>query len=142
MDILELPFVSKLGIQLGSRPYELQMPFDASWANHLGLWYAGLEFSLAETASGYFLMQRFSHLEAGFVPLLRDASIRFRSPAQGTLHALPEVVDEAIEQFEAQIARRGRAKIQVDVQVLEADDRLVAQAEYQWFIQRNDDEAR
>jgi acyl-coenzyme A thioesterase PaaI-like protein len=141
MKITEVPFVQKMGIRTGVRPYELVLPFDPDYANHLGLWFAGIEFSLAEAASGHFLIEHFPDLAGQVIPMLRDARIRFRKPSQATLHALPEVSDEEMAAFEDQMTRKGRAKILVDVRVREDDDSLVAEAGYEWFVQRIEDDS-
>jgi acyl-coenzyme A thioesterase PaaI-like protein len=142
VNISEVPFVRKMGIRIGGRPSELVLPFCPDYANHLGMWSAGIEFSLAEAASGHFLMERFPGLAGHVLPLLRDAHIRFRRPSRTTLHALPEVSEEQVMAFEAQMQRKGRAKILVDVRVLEGDDSLVAEAGYEWFVQRIEDDSR
>jgi acyl-coenzyme A thioesterase PaaI-like protein len=140
--ISDVPFVRKMGIRAGKRPFELVLPFCPDYANHLGMWFAGIEFSLAEAASGHYLIERFPELAGQVVPMLRDAHIRFRSPSRTTLHALPEVSEERVLTFEAQMLRKGRAKMLVDVRVLEGDDSLVAEAGYEWFVQRIEDDSR
>jgi acyl-coenzyme A thioesterase PaaI-like protein len=131
-----------MGIRTGVRPSELVLPFCPDYANHLGMWLAGIEFSLAEVASGHLLIERFPELAGQVVPMLRDARIRFRRPSRSSLHALPEVSDEQVLAFEAQMQRKGRAKILVDVRVLEGDDSLVAEAGYEWFVQRIEDDSK
>jgi hypothetical protein len=52
MDVLKIPFVSKLGITRAPEGAH-HLPFDESVQHHLQTVYAGIQFALAETATGY-----------------------------------------------------------------------------------------
>jgi len=136
MYILDIPFVQQLGIKTGFQPYELILPFNQKYTNHLGTWAAGIEFSLAEAASGYCLFELFSEYRTGTTALLYEANIRFRRPAKGTLRALPEPSASAISQFQQDMESRGKARIMLPVSVLVGEDRVIARAEYHWQVNR------
>ncbi len=134
MYILDIPFVRHLGVKTGYQPYELILPFNENYTNHLGTWFAGIEFSLAEAASGYCLFELFSEYRTGTIPLLREANIKFSKPSRGTLRALPEPSGKAITQFQQDMETRGKAQIMLPVNILVGDDQVIARAEYHWYV--------
>ena len=57
MDIMEIEFNKFLGLQKSTKPdYIFQLEKRKELTNHLGTFHAGVLFSLAEAASGQFLI--------------------------------------------------------------------------------------
>src|ERR1035438_8092756 len=57
MDVSAIPFNRFLGLRAGDTA--LTLPADPKYHNHLGTVHAGAQFSLAEAASGQWLLDRF-----------------------------------------------------------------------------------
>lgn len=134
MYILDIPFVRHLGIKTGYQPYELVLPFNERYTNHLGTWFAGVEFSLAEAASGYCLFELFAEYRSGTIPLLRESRIKFSKPSKGTLRALPEPSGKEITRFQQEMESKGKARIVMPVNVLAGEDQVIARAEFVWYV--------
>ncbi|RMG55188.1 MAG: DUF4442 domain-containing protein [Gammaproteobacteria bacterium] len=137
---LEIPFIRMLGIERGEGAGELRLAFRPEFANHLGQWAAGIEFSLAEAATGDFLARRFTSLAGRVVPVLRQARVRYRRSAQGSqlVTAVHAEVD-ALAEFEQALQRRRRAGIDIDVQVLD-EGVCVLEAVFQWHVRMADNQ--
>ena len=61
--------------------------------------------------------------------------IKYRRPALGELTAKAEVAPEEAERFRDMLERRGRAAIEVHVQVFGADEGITLEAAFEWFAQ-------
>jgi len=134
MNILEIPFAKTLGMELNSNGV-LELPFSERIHNHLQTIHASAQFALAETASGAALLQRFPELEGKLIPVLRDAQVKFRKPAQQNIMAYPSLNEEAVEKFQQQFSAKGRALIPVDVEVKDSAGTVTCTATYTWFMQ-------
>lgn len=134
MDVLAIPFVSKVGIERSSAR-KLHLPWSDSNQNHLQTVHASAQFALAETASGEYLQTVFPELAGKVLPVLRDAQIKFKKPASGTITTECQIDDENRDKFKYQLAKKGRSVITVNVKLLDEDRQAVCQAEYRWFIQ-------
>jgi acyl-coenzyme A thioesterase PaaI-like protein len=133
MNVADIPFNRFLGLR--SDGCVLALPADAKYRNHLGTVHAGAQFSLAEAASGQWLLGRFGDAAADYLAVVRHADVKYRRPASGELTALAEVADEEAARFRETLERRGRAAIEVHVQVLGADG-VTLEATFEWFAQR------
>lgn len=135
MNVTEIPFVKKVGITQSSNG-ELELPFTDETHNHLATIHASAQFTLAETASGEYLQTLFPELEGKVIPVLRDASIKFKKPALKTILAYPSIVNESQEKFTAQFSKKGRASITVDVEIKDIENTVTCVATYNWFVQK------
>ena len=134
MDVAAIPFNRFLGLlQSGAA---LTLPADAKYRNHLGTVHAGAQFALAEAASGQWLLDRFGEQAAGYVAVVRHADVKYRRPAVGELTAQASAPAEEAERFLETVTRRGRAAIEVRVQVLGADGSITLEGGFEWFAQR------
>jgi len=134
MNVIEIPFVHKVGIQRNTDGV-LELPFDQSIQNHLQTIHASAQFTLAETASGEILQTIFPELVGKVVPVLRGSEIKFKKPAIKTISAHPTVSDEAISNFNEQISKKDRALISVEVQVKDVDGTVTCTGTFKWFVQ-------
>ncbi len=135
MNILEIPFVELTGACLNSEGL-LQQPFAPACQNHLGTMHAGVQFSLAEAASGLFLQQHFPELADGVVPVLREAHVKYRKSVNGDIVAHPAASEASIDRFLQQMTGKGRGSIEVDVVLQNTAGEIVCNGRFQWFIQR------
>ena len=78
MNVIEIPFVKKVGITQSANG-ELELPFSDETHNHLATMHASAQFTLAETASGEYLQTVFPDLVGKVIPVLRDASVKLRN---------------------------------------------------------------
>ena len=134
MNVEDIPFNRFLGLRLDGSV--LTLPADPKYQNHLGTIHAGAQFSLAEAASGQWLLDKFGDRAAEYLAVVRHVDVKYRRPATGELTARAEVDEEKAEQFRETLERRGRAAIEVRVQVVSADQEVTLEAAFEWFAQR------
>lgn len=135
MNVAEIPFVKKTGI-IKTENNELILPFTSDTHNHLKTMHASAQFTLAEAASGEFLQTSFPDLAGKVIPVLRQADVKFKKPAVKNITAYPSISNEAIEKFNIQFAKKGRASIAVNVDIKDTEGTLTCIASYNWFIQK------
>ena len=133
MNVIEIPFVKKVGITQSEKG-ELELPFTDETHNHLQTIHASAQFTLAETASGEYLQTLFPELVGKVIPVLRDATIKFKKPAVKTIIAYPSVSDESREKLNLQFSKKGRASISVDVDIKDIENTVTCIATYNWFV--------
>jgi len=134
MDVLEIPFVQKVGL---ARTHEgnLSLPANPSNENHLQTVHASAQFTLAETTSGEALQKMFPHLVGKVVPILRESEIKFKKPATGEIYGLARIDDAMREKFEEQLAKKGRASISVEVEIKDSNALTTCLGRFEWFVQ-------
>jgi acyl-coenzyme A thioesterase PaaI-like protein len=134
MDILKIPFVEKVGIQHNNRG--LNLPFRPDNLNHIGTTHASAIFTLAESASGEALQKLFPEYVGKVIPVLRDSQIKFKKPATEVVRAFTTLSDEAIQIFKTQLEKKGRALIDVQIEVKDESGTVVCIGTFTWFVQR------
>lgn len=135
MNVLEIPFVEKIGIKRNADG-NLELPYSENVHNHLHTIHASAQFTLAETASGEMLQHLFPELAGVVIPVLRESNIKFKKPATNTIIAYPSVSDETLAKFKEQFIKRGRASISVDVEIRDTKDTVTCVGAYNWFVQK------
>jgi acyl-coenzyme A thioesterase PaaI-like protein len=133
MEITAVAFIAKVGIRT-DRAGGLMLECDDSVKSHVQTIHSGALFTLAEAASGEALRARFPTLADQVVPVIRDAQITYRQPATSQVTAFPTISDEAIRAFERRFARKGRATIEVEVEVKDQDGRVVCSGRFKWVV--------
>jgi acyl-coenzyme A thioesterase PaaI-like protein len=135
MDIAALPFCRLIGLEAepAGSGYLLALPAGECYGNHLGSIHAGALMALAESATGEFLFRRFGD-GAGYVPVVRRMAAKFRKPAQGRVSARVPVAEKSVAQFAVTLEHKGRASIELPVEVLDEQETLVLSAEVEWFV--------
>ena len=103
--------------------------------NHIETIHAGAQFALAETQSGLHLQSLFPELEGKVIPVLRDAQIKYKKPAQEKIIAFSSTDEEAVIKFKSQFEKKGRDSLQIEVKIKDIDDVLTCQATFTWFVQ-------
>jgi acyl-coenzyme A thioesterase PaaI-like protein len=134
MDVAAIPFNRFLGLQAGQNT--LILPADPRYLNHLGTVHAGAQFSLAEAASGQWLLDRFGAAAAEYAAVVRHADVKFRRPASGELTTHASAEPGEAERFLETLTRRGRASIEVQVRIVGADGSTTMESSFEWFAQR------
>ena len=134
MNLIEIPFVKKVGIQKTAAG-KLELPYTHDVHNHLETIHASAQFALAETSSGEILQTLFPELADQIIPILRESKIKYKNPANKNISAFPSVSEEARTKFNEQFSKKGRALIPVEVEVRDADNAVTCIATFNWFIQ-------
>jgi hypothetical protein len=111
MNILDIPFVKTVGLTKAADG-SLMLAMSPAVANHLNTMHASAQFMLAETASGQLLIESYPEVVGKTVPVLREAQIKFKRPAESTVTAHAEVSAEVSAAFLEQFARRWRSMIE------------------------------
>jgi len=130
----DIPFVRHIGIE-EAKDSTLSLDVNDKVLNHIQTIHASAQFALAETQSGVHLQHLFPHLEGTVLPLLRDATIKYKKPAVAKIIAVASTDEEAVEKFKAQFERKGRGTLQVDVTVTDIHGVITSEATFTWFVQ-------
>ena len=129
MDITKIPFVKLLDIKQNKT---LELEFKEPFTNHLGSMHAGALYTLAESQSGAFLQEHFSHIKNA-MPILRGGEIKYKKEAKSTISAIATSNKESLEKFENTLTKRGKALITINVE-LYSNNELIATAKFSWFV--------
>jgi len=137
MNITEIPFNKFIDIKQHHEDQScLVLEFKEQTKNHLGTMHASAQFALAEACSGLVLQKCFPHLEGSVVPMLRKSDVKFKRPATSSVFARAEISEDQRKRFEQQLERKGRASIEVTVDVIEQDGATTMAGIYEWFAQK------
>jgi len=82
----------------------------------------------------YLQQELFPDLEGKVIPLLRDATIKYKKPAQKKIYAFASVSNENLQKFQELFEKKGRGSVQVEVVVKDIDDVVTAVANFVWFV--------
>jgi acyl-coenzyme A thioesterase PaaI-like protein len=134
MTIADIPYAHHTHIHPGTR--HLTLTPDPDTINHIGTLHAGALFTLAETATGFYLASLFPESSEEMLPLLRSSSVKYKRPATTTIHAIATVEDDALEAFTQLLEKRGRATVSVDIELLDEEDHLCMQGTFGWYVQK------
>lgn len=106
--VTELPFNRLMGLQEGEGSSQLTLPAGPQYLNHVGTVHAGALLSLAEAASGEFLLRHFG-TDSGVVPVVRRIEAKFRKPASGAVTSRVSATDAQLDELRNNLAAKGRA---------------------------------
>ena len=134
MKIKDIPFADYVGVK--SEKNTISLDFRDEVINHVKTIHASAQFTLAETKSGMYLIEKFPELEGKVIPLLRDAQVKYKKPALENIYAQASISQESIDKFTSMFEKKGRANISVDVQVKDINEVLCSEASFSWFIQK------
>jgi hypothetical protein len=133
-------FVKVLGPRvLSTDPALLRLDAGPDLHNHVGGPHAAAIFGLGETAAFVVLLQVFGDLvEAGAVPLVKDAQIGYSAIATGPLLAAASLAVGEEDGVRASVAERGRATFPVEVRFRRERDAVeTAVATYRMALLRS-----
>lgn len=139
MDTKQVPFAAHNGIQITAGK-TVALPEQPHLMNHLSGVHAGAQFLLAESASGYYLLTAFPPFSNRLIPLLRQSTIQYCRQASGTLSSRIVVEDAVVTKFTRALEQRGRAVIEVGVEVVNEADEVTCVASFRWFVQLQSDQ--
>jgi thioesterase domain-containing protein len=96
--------------------------------NHFGVTYAGSLYSVAEMLGGVLALATFDFDGelAGFVPLVKESTIRFRRPALGVVRAAASLSDEEVSRVRADALATGKGEFVLEATLTDAQGEVVA----------------
>lgn len=139
MDVTALPFNRLVGIARSDKGCgALTLPADVRYTNHLGTVHAGALLTLAEAASGEFMVKEFTGLGFEVLPVVRRLEAKFRKPASGAIVASVRLAPEKKDEFLATLTTKGRALVELDVDVHDGSGTHALAARIEWFVARKE----
>lgn len=125
-----VPILAAMGIRLveaGPGRAVAELPPEPN-VNHFGVTYAGSLYSVAEMLGGVLCPATFD-LEgglAGFVPLVKESTIRFRRPALGVVRAEASLSDAEVARVHADALATGRGEFVLEATLTDPGGEVVA----------------
>jgi acyl-coenzyme A thioesterase PaaI-like protein len=136
MNVTEIPYNKFVGIKrAGKSEYLLELDESDDYLNHLGNVHAGAQLSLAEAASGEYLLQMFEDSASKFIPVVRRMESKFKKPAKGKVFARAKTSALALEIFKEELKLKGRSLIGVEVNIEDANHVVTMSAVVEWYVQ-------
>lgn len=128
--VASVPILGAMGIRLvevvpGRAVAELP---DGPNVNHFGVTYAGSLFSIAEMLGGVLSLATFD-LEgelAGFVPVVKESTIRFRRPALGVVRAAAQLADDEVARVRHDALATGKGEFVLEATLTDPQGEVVA----------------
>ena len=111
-------------------------PDDVRYTNHLGTVHASAQLALAEATSGEYLLSEFKDINFDVLPVVRRLEAKFRKPAYGAVFSRMSVTPEKKEEFVSNLTLRGRALLEVQVDVYDEKGAHALAAVVEWFVAR------
>ncbi len=137
MDITQIPFNKYINIVKSNvNDNSLELAFNQEMKNHIGTFHASAQFALAEACSGLALQNQFAELADSAVPILRKVETKFKKPASSGIKAEANIEQETAEKFKLLFERKGKAIIQVPVEVVDEKGVVTMAGTYDWFVQK------
>ncbi len=135
MNLKEIPFAKLLAVANSDSEFLFELSNDEKYTNHLGTVAAAAQFSLAEFASGQWMINTFPDIATQVIPVLRKSEVKFRKPATGRVRARAMVNKETSNQFITELTQRKRALLTIPIELVNDDLEVVMSGTYEWFIQ-------
>jgi hypothetical protein len=126
-----------IGIQLApvDSGYQLMLPDEKRYTNHVNTLHASALLSLAEAATGHYLSYRFSE-EKSFLPIVRRLNAEFSKPAVGSVFANVDVYEEEMKEWLYRIKNKKRFILTVPFELHNKEKETVMSGEAEWFISK------
>jgi acyl-coenzyme A thioesterase PaaI-like protein len=135
-----IPFNEHLGLEIvevADGRGVVKLPDRSELRNHVGSQHAGALFAAGEAASGAAFVGAFGEKLGEIAPLVRDASIRYRKPGQGTITAHGTLSGDGPGLL-AGLERDGEVDFCVEVDLQNAHGDTIAEMTVNWNIRKSD----
>jgi thioesterase domain-containing protein len=131
----QIPILGAMGlrvVRLSPGTAAVEAPQEPN-LNHVGIFYAGSLFSLAEVLGG--LLPLITWDMTGYAPVVAGLDIRFRRPAVGTIRAAAELSADEVARVRAAMAD-GESKIRfvLETTLTDGDGTVVATTTGQYVL--------
>lgn len=135
MNITKLPFNEFIGLEHSSdEGFVFRLPADVRYTNHLGTVHASALMALAEATSGELLLRAVGDMGLDAVPVVRRFESKFRKAATGSIRSKGVIPAETIASFISTLKSRGRATIDIAVEICDESETCVLSASVEWFV--------
>jgi acyl-coenzyme A thioesterase PaaI-like protein len=94
--------------------------------NYVGTQFGGSLYSMTDP---FYMLMMIENLGRGYIVWDKAATIRFKSPGTGTVHAKFTLTEQDIETVRATVEKDGRAEPHYQVQVTDDEGNLIAEVE-------------
>jgi len=96
--------------------------------NHFGVTYAGSLFSVAEMLGGVLSLATFDFEGelSGFVPIVKESTIRFRRPALGVVRASASLPDDEVARVRQDALATGKGEFVLEATLTDEQGEVVA----------------
>ena len=101
--------------------------------NYVGTHYGGSLYSMADP---FFMVMLINILGPGYIVWDKSASIRFRRPGRGTVHAHFEITDEQIASIRQQLESAEKIEPTFDLEVKDVSGEVIAEVQKVLHIRR------
>ena len=101
-------------LDFNKQSVKIMLPKETN-VNHLGTVYAGSLFSLADFAGGVLFYASFDHRK--YYPILKEATITFKSPATTDIFVEVSMTSEQVEQMKSLADEKGKADWVMDLEL-------------------------
>jgi hypothetical protein len=135
MNLKDIPFAKLIGLTEGQGEFLFELTDDQIYTNHLGTVAAAAQFSLAEFASGQWLINSFPDIAPNVIPMLRKSEVKFKKPAHGKIRAKAKVDHISQQTFLQDLNQFNRALIKIEIDIVIDTNEIVMTGIYEWFIQ-------
>ena len=136
IDVTKLPFNQFIGLKISNKSsYLLMLDNRSEYRNHLDTVHASAMFSLAEAASGHFLLNEFSGL-TDIVPVVRKVEIKYKKPSTGCVFSKAKFLETEKNEILEALEQRGRAILKVEVSLFDEAEALIMQSVFEWFVSK------
>jgi acyl-CoA thioesterase FadM len=137
MDVTQLPLNQFLGLEPADPDsgFLVSLPAGPQYTNHVGTVHAVALLGVAEAASGEFLIRYFNGVTV-YVPVVRRLESKFRRPAHGRISGRVSVADSVMERAVTELEAKGRALVELSVEVVDESGVVALTAQIEWFISK------
>jgi acyl-coenzyme A thioesterase PaaI-like protein len=135
MNVIDIPFNALLKIEKApaDSPYLLQLQESPCLLNHIGTIHAGVQLTLAEAASGQWLMQAMPELADKMIGVVRRVEAKFKNPMLGAIYSRAVTSLDEIRRSAEPLASKGRALVAVAVEIVDNSGNVGLVATFEWF---------
>ena len=121
------------------RTFDVRMKLRWWNRNYVGTHFGG---SLYTMCDPFFMLILFEQLGRDYIVWDKAATIRFRRPGQGLVHAVFHIPSERIEEIRAAADRDGKVEPRFTVQVTDAAGEVIAEVDKLLYVRRKDRSTR
>lgn len=133
-----IPFNVHLGLQtieVGPDSGVVRLPQADHLHNHVGSQHAGALFAAGEAASGGAFVGTFLTIMGEVTPLAESAQIAYKAIAKGEITATARFAEDR-EALLAELTEQGRIRFPIDVEMTDAEGKVVAEMTVNWYVRR------
>jgi acyl-coenzyme A thioesterase PaaI-like protein len=135
MDITKLPFNEFIGLERSSdEGFVFRLPAGVRYTNHLGTVHASALMAIAEATSGELLLRAIGDTSTDVIPVVRRFESKFRKAATGSIRSKGAISTDAIAAFMSTLRSRGRATMDIPVELYDESAACVLSASVEWFV--------